>query len=551
VYGSTTDLEGMANVMSLMNFSSLANECQNSHFPFSGSSNVNSPGNTCNGNQFRLYSVLGEVQRVATNLLAQMDAGTLDLGNTIAATDQRNIRARSFAEFLRGISLGYVAMMHDSGAITSPKMGTSAADCVPDALTGVCIGALRYYTEVMDSAYAALQRSIDYANTPIATMTGGNGFPLPATWLAICTPTATNTTVGCAPGGISNTQFVQIIRSFRARLRANVARTPAERAAVDWTSVIADVQNGIPTDMMQVTSTTVGPTNSWRNQYESFTTWHQMPPFIIGMADTSGAYNIWLNTPLGDRGAGNTGFFMKSGDLRFPQGATRATQQADLVISTCNVSQTPCKRYFANRTAANDQFSGPGWGWSNYDFVRFHSWNGKGDANSARNGSTTEFTLAELNLLRAEGEYRKGNFATACALVNISRNAGSGQPYLMGGGLPLIVTCDATTPVPGTAGPQGTCVPKAPIGAGNTLVCGTLWEALKYEKRIETAYTAYTPWYLDERGWGDLPENTALFWAIPYQELQARGRPISALYGAGVGVGNAPNSVAAKGTYGW
>src|SRR4051812_47869645 len=41
VYGSTGDLEGMANVMSLMNFSSLANECQNSHFPFSGSSNVN------------------------------------------------------------------------------------------------------------------------------------------------------------------------------------------------------------------------------------------------------------------------------------------------------------------------------------------------------------------------------------------------------------------------------------------------------------------------------------------------------------------------------
>jgi hypothetical protein len=31
VYGSTTDVEGMANVMSLMNFSSLANNCQNSH----------------------------------------------------------------------------------------------------------------------------------------------------------------------------------------------------------------------------------------------------------------------------------------------------------------------------------------------------------------------------------------------------------------------------------------------------------------------------------------------------------------------------------------
>src|SRR5213082_2971495 len=52
VYGSTTNLEGMANVMSLMNYSSLANNCQNSHLPFVGAVNVNSPGNTCSGEQF-------------------------------------------------------------------------------------------------------------------------------------------------------------------------------------------------------------------------------------------------------------------------------------------------------------------------------------------------------------------------------------------------------------------------------------------------------------------------------------------------------------------
>src|ERR1043166_4682571 len=69
VYGSTTDMEGMANVMSLMNYSSLANNCQNSHFPFSGASNVNSPGNVCQGEQVRLYQILGEVERVASNFL--------------------------------------------------------------------------------------------------------------------------------------------------------------------------------------------------------------------------------------------------------------------------------------------------------------------------------------------------------------------------------------------------------------------------------------------------------------------------------------------------
>src|SRR6185436_5307451 len=43
VYGSTGDIEGMANVFSLMNYSSLANNCQNSHLPFSGASNTNNP----------------------------------------------------------------------------------------------------------------------------------------------------------------------------------------------------------------------------------------------------------------------------------------------------------------------------------------------------------------------------------------------------------------------------------------------------------------------------------------------------------------------------
>src|SRR5262245_58193761 len=55
VYGSTGDIEGMANVFSLMNYSSLANNCQNSHLPFSNAANNNGPGNVCGGEQVRLY----------------------------------------------------------------------------------------------------------------------------------------------------------------------------------------------------------------------------------------------------------------------------------------------------------------------------------------------------------------------------------------------------------------------------------------------------------------------------------------------------------------
>src|SRR3954471_2637060 len=65
--------EGMANVMSLQNFSSLANNCQNIRTPFTGAANVNTPGNPCKDEQFNSFQVLGEVTRVASNFLTVVD----------------------------------------------------------------------------------------------------------------------------------------------------------------------------------------------------------------------------------------------------------------------------------------------------------------------------------------------------------------------------------------------------------------------------------------------------------------------------------------------
>ncbi len=511
VYGSTTRVDGMANIFAMMNYSSLANNCQNSHAPFTGATNGNSPGNVCAGEQSGMYFVLGEVTRVAANLLTEMDKteGALNFGSV-----PRNARARAFAEFLRGISLGYLALLHDSAAVVSS--GQKGDDP----------GVLRSYTEVMDSAYAALQRAIDVASP--ATSTGSEGFPIPTTWIPSVNPT-------------SSAEFVRLVRSYRARLRANIARTPAERAAVNWALVIADAQNGFTADHQIVTTSTFS-TMSWRKQYEAFGLWHQMPPFIIGMGDVSGNYATWLSQPLGDRGAGNNGFFMVTPDLRWPQGTTRAAQQADFAISSCAGAAQTCKRYFVNRASGGDQFAGLSWGASNYDFVRYHSWVTKGDAGTAGQGPTTVFAKAELDLLAAEGYIRTGNYAAAGALINATR---------VPNGLPAITTFDATTPVPGTSGNTGTCVPKVPLGAGNSLVCGNMMEAMKWEKRMETAYIAFIPWFFDSRGWGDLAQDTPLYWAVPYNDLQARGTPISALYGTGIGAGNAPGSSAAKSAYGW
>lgn len=506
LYGSTTDIQGMAGVQSLMNYSSLANNCLNGRTPFSGAPNSNTPGNVCFGEQARLYNNMGEVQRVASTFLTQIKDGKLVLGS--AARENRD---KAFAEFLRGMALGYTALFHDSSAVITTGIATDD----PSVLVSAKVAA--------DSAYAAFQRAIDYTNL---TAAGDQGFPIPTAWIP-------------SPTSWTKPNFIQLIRSYRARIRANMARTPAERAAVDWPAVIADAAAGFSADHLIITNTTTGPINEWRRQYLAFTTWHQMPPFFIGMADVSGSYAAWIAQPVGERGAGNNSFTMVTPDLRFPQGATRAAQQADFAITSCNTANSVCKRYFVNRPSANDNFSGAGFGWSNYDHVRFNSWQQAGDGTGVRNGPTLFFAKAELDLLRAEGLYRAGDFAGAAALVNISRVAN---------GLPAITAFDATSPVPGGA---TNCVPKVPVAPFNVVACGNLWEALKYEKRIETAYVAYAPWFLDGRGWGDLPKDTPLFWAVPYQDLQARGYSTAAIYGAGPGIGNAPGSSAAISVYGW
>ena len=419
--------------------------------------------------------------------------------------------------------------MYDSAAVISPGMSTAAEDCLPDA-SGACVGALRGYQQVMDSALVALQRSIDHANAADAS-----AFPLPATWI----PSSTS---------FGQQDFIRLVRSYRARLRANVARTPAERTAVNWNLVIADAQNGITADHDNITNTTTGPFKTWVAQSHTYGLWHQMTPFVIGMGDVSGSYAEWIRQPLADRGAGNQSFFMVTPDLRFPQGSTRAAQQADFAVTSCSAASTPCERYFRNRPSGSDQFAGLGWGWSNYDFVRFHSWFTSGDG-TGQNGRIVFFTKAELDLLAAEGHIRLGDFASAATLINRTRTRGmeGNPPVAMGGGLPPVQpTADA-----GLSGAD--CVPKRPVNAtsagGGSLACGDLMEAMKWEKRIETAYTHFAAWYLDHRGWGDLPEGTPYHWPVPYQDLQSRGYAPSAIYSTGVGTTG--GAVAPRGTYGW
>src|SRR4029079_11322152 len=107
-------LEGMANIMSMQNYSSLNNECQNSRYPFSGAANGNAVGNGCASDNSTTFNVEEEVVRVASNFLSNLASG--DLVFTSAA---RQARDQAFAEFLRGMSLGYMALIYDSASVVS------------------------------------------------------------------------------------------------------------------------------------------------------------------------------------------------------------------------------------------------------------------------------------------------------------------------------------------------------------------------------------------------------------------------------------------------
>jgi len=163
-------------------------------------------------------------------------------------------------------------------------------------------------------------------------------------------------------------------------------------------------------------------------------------------------------------------------------------------------------------------------------------------------GNVVQFALAENNMLAAEGDIYAGNFAAARALIDASRALH---------GLPTIgAAATLAVPIAGAAWPNNTgaggaggaaCIPQVPTPVTfTTMSCGNILEAMKWEKRMETAYTAYATWYQDSRGWGDLVTGTALEWPVPVEEMDSRQHPFLVSIG---GLGQ-PHS-ATLGTYGW
>jgi hypothetical protein len=439
----------------------------------------NNRGNAYTLENFNDFRILSSVARNSADVLVRAKDPEFSLSTGTAGEN----RLKAWAHFTAGVSLGYLSLVYDSAGIPRPE---------DDA---IYTPPLEGYKEVNAYALAQLDSALAYASQPGTSA-------LPGGWLT-------------GPGGdpVEMTRFVQVVHSFRAKMRAGVARDPGERAAVDWDQVIADATSGIQSDII----INLDPTKGWDYQWLWTTlhfrdaNWHQMTYYIIGMADISGAFERWLAVPRGAR----TPFLIITPDLRFPQGSTRAAQNADR-----GGQGVPSDgKYFRNRDAGGDQ-AATGWQNSQYDHYRFRAL-----SNANRVGPLPFFTRAENDMLAAEGYIRRQRIAEAAELIDRTRTRETvGLPALAGA-----ITSD-TQPVPGGA----QCVPRIPVAPDyTTTACGNILEAMKWEKRMETAYTTYGAWFFDARGWGDLPIGTAVHWPVPNQEADARGIAIYNLGGVG------------------
>jgi hypothetical protein len=149
---------------------------------------------------------------------------------------------------------------------------------------------------------------------------------------------------------------------------------------------------------------------------------------------------------------------------------------------------------------------------SHYFFKRY------GTGTTWQDGPLAAMLLSEMRLLKAEGLIRLGLAPAALPLINVSRAAA---------GLP-----DVTVDGPPDA--QG-CVPRQLDGD-----CGSLWDALRHEKRMEGLGVSGVIAFFDARGWQELPENTMLHLPVPGAELATLQRTNYTFGGGGTGSAPAP-----------
>jgi len=412
---------------------------------------INTTSNQFAGNYYEVWAESYAAIRSASDGLARLADADFTLGSATS-----DARAEAFGKFVLFFAHANLAITYDQASIYDETV--AASEIVP----------LTDYKSVMNAA-------MGYADAAIAVAAANPTISFPEDWLGVA---------------MDATRFVQVVRSLKARYRMQNARSAADLTAADYSAVISDVNAGITTDYAVVDND--DKWDFWMQDYMSFRgAWHQVPYWIHGMADQSGAYQTWLTQPFMTR----TPFTIVTPDLRFPQGATDVAQRAapgkNIRRKTNNTGEAGWIR------AERGQ-----WRWSHYLDIRYQAYYNANNTGLA----IPIIQVKEMQLLKAEALWKRNtgtDQADAVEIINTYRVAD--------GGLSLA----------DVAGTNTSCVPKLPSGA-----CGDTWEMLKWEKRMIFFMTVYGGFYFDSRRWGDLPQYTYRHYPVPARELEVRQLPL-------------------------
>ena len=371
----------------------------------------------------------------------------------ISSSGENNTpRARAYARLSQGLGHGLLALMYDQAIIFDETIDLATAELAP-----------RPYNEVMDAALGYLDDAIAIAGANTFTIPGGED--------------------GWIHGrSLTNQELAQWAHSLKARFIANVARTPDERAAVDWNQVLFHVERGVQAEVD-------GPEGDgaiwWSGLAWYPNNWRRMAYDAIGMSDTSGGYAAWKATPWADR----TAFEVETTDQRItsPDNPLRGSYIENVrnFGGSCSVFPNDRGTYFQ----------------SCYHYVRYEY-----HQTTGARGQLPYFHKTEGDLLRAEAALRQGDLSAALGYINLSR-VGNGQ--------------------------------MEPLTTSNTTM-DEAWDWLHYEFSVEMPFSFSMASFVANRGWGRLVCGTPHHFPVPGGELEQLELPVYTTGGSNPGTAVAP-----------
>jgi hypothetical protein len=379
-------------------------------------------------------------------------------------------RHRAYAKLMQGIGWGFQSLIFDIAVVT-PESEPLSADIKAQSEKN-----LKTWQEGITVAVASLDEAIAIAKA--------NPFP------AFPSQAQSRLWFG-TPQTMSNAQFQQLANTLAARFLIQGARSPADRAKLDWNRILNYTANGLKTDFEVVLAPGVrrsdylariqnnspgciGP-SCMRLRYQ-----------LLGMADISGAYQTWLNTPIINK----TRFDIVTPDRRI----TGPTPQSPGAYVT----------WWADNLGYDS-------GYGNYHRSAYQWRRHIHEGFAVNSGTMKQATVDENNLYRAEALIHLGRMQEAADLINISRTRSHR--------LPDGVTYPGLPPVTAAGVPQSAdCVPRTDAGA-----CGDLLVALRYERMLELIGLDTVRGHTDARGFGMLIEGTLVHFPVLSNDMQAMG----------------------------